>query len=78
MHVKMYPTSRNFLLGSVQLFIALAGTVGNLVVILAIFWNRTLLRNMHYYMLSYTWQYAIFLFLSLQRPLFIMLSLAVG
>ncbi len=45
----MYTTSRNFLLGSVQLFVALAGTVGNLVVILAIFWNRTLLRNMHYY-----------------------------
>ena len=43
-------TSRNFLLGSMLLFVALAGTVGNLLVILVIFRNRKLLRNIHYYL----------------------------
>ncbi len=49
-YLKMSTTSRNFSLGSMQLSVALAGTVGNLVVILIIFRNRTLLRNIHYYL----------------------------
>ncbi len=45
----MNTTSRNFLLGSMQLSVSLAGTVGNLVVIMVIFQNRSLLGNIHYY-----------------------------
>jgi hypothetical protein len=45
----MNTTSRNFSLGSMQLFVASVGAVGNLLVILVIFRNRTLLRNIHYY-----------------------------
>ena len=33
-----------------QLLVALAGTIGNLLVILVIFWNPRLLKNNHYYL----------------------------
>ena len=47
----MITSSRNYLvLGSTQLFVAVAGTAGNLLVILVIFWNPRLLRNIHYYL----------------------------
>ncbi len=46
----MNTTPRNFLLGSLQLFVALAGTIGNLLVIVVIIRNRSLLRNIHYYL----------------------------
>ena len=42
--------SRNYLLGSMQLFVTAAGTIGNFLVILVILSNRSLLRNIHYYL----------------------------
>ena len=49
-YFKMITISRNYFLGSMQLLVALAGTVGNLLVILLIFWNPRLLKNNHYYL----------------------------
>ena len=47
----MITSSRNYLvLGSTQLFLAVAGTVGNLLVILGIICSPRLLRNIHYYL----------------------------
>ncbi len=47
----MNTTSRHFLLGSMQLFVAFPGTVGNLLVILLIIRNRSMLGNIHYYLI---------------------------
>jgi neuromedin U receptor 2 len=41
--------SRDFVFGSMLCFVAFAGTVGNLLVILVIFRHRSLLKNNHYY-----------------------------
>ena len=46
----MNTTSRNYLLGAVQLFVVLSGSIGNLLVMFLIIQNRTLLRNIHYYL----------------------------
>ena len=45
----LYLGPRDFLVGSMLCFVAFAGTVGNLLVILVIFRHRSLLKNNHYY-----------------------------
>ena len=46
----MITIPRDYVFGSMQLLIALAGTIGNVLVILVILSKRSLLGNIHYYL----------------------------